>query len=90
MVLRFDFYQMGCNSVSKVTVDGANGIGGIKIKEMMKHLGDVMDVTACNDGSSGTLNEGVREVVCFIYCIPCKVSPVRLVRKLSIVVIYLQ
>lgn len=81
---------MGCSSVSKVTVDGANGVGGIKIKEMMKHLGDVIDVTACNDGSSGTLNEGVREAVCCIYCIPSEVSSMRLVRKLSIFVIYLQ
>lgn len=49
---------LGCRTVSKVTVDGANGIGGIKMKEMLTYLGDLMEVTVCNDGTTGVLNEG--------------------------------
>uniref|UniRef100_A0A3B3DSA0 Phosphoacetylglucosamine mutase n=1 Tax=Oryzias melastigma TaxID=30732 RepID=A0A3B3DSA0_ORYME len=37
-------------------VDGANGIGALKLREMMTHLNKGLQVTIFNDGSKGKLN----------------------------------
>ncbi|ELU04395.1 hypothetical protein CAPTEDRAFT_114915 [Capitella teleta] len=42
--------------VASLTVDGANGIGAPKMKEMMKHIGTILNVRIVNDGSTGKLN----------------------------------
>ncbi|XP_005089071.1 phosphoacetylglucosamine mutase [Aplysia californica] len=37
-------------------LDQANGVGALKMKEMCKFLGDGLEITSVNDGSSGKLN----------------------------------
>ena len=43
----------------KLTVDGANGIGALKMAQFKDHLESVLDVRVVNDGSSGKLNHMV-------------------------------
>lgn len=47
----------------RVWIDGANGIGALKMKEMMKSLGSLLQVVIFNDGSSGKLNHMVKPLV---------------------------
>lgn len=51
--------QLDCSSPATVTVDGANGVGAIKAKQLQKHLEGYLQMTVCNDGTNGILNEGV-------------------------------
>lgn len=39
-----------------LSLDGANGIGALKVKEMEKHLARELQISLCNDGSKGKLN----------------------------------
>ena len=39
-----------------MVLDGANGVGGLKIKKLQEHIGDSLTITVVNDGSSGKLN----------------------------------
>lgn len=43
------------NYVPSVVVDGANGVGAIKLKQMQQFLGNSLDITIINDGN-GKLN----------------------------------
>lgn len=43
----------------RLWIDGANGIGALKMKEMMNSLGNLLHVVIFNDGSSGKLNHMV-------------------------------
>ncbi|XP_013413352.1 phosphoacetylglucosamine mutase-like [Lingula anatina] len=40
----------------QLRLDGANGVGALKIKEMQKHLNNSLQIELFNDGSSGKLN----------------------------------
>lgn len=40
----------------KLLLDGANGIGALKMREMEPYLKSELQVELCNDGSSGRLN----------------------------------
>ena len=40
-----------------VKLDGANGVGALKVKMLAKQLKGTMSLVICNDGSSGKLNE---------------------------------
>ncbi|KAF6040363.1 PGM3 [Bugula neritina] len=45
------------NSITqKVTVDGSNGVGAMKVKELQAYLGDMLTVNPVFDGSTGVLN----------------------------------
>ena len=44
----------------ELLVDGANGVGGSKIKQLQRHIGDKLSITVVNDGSTGKLNFMVR------------------------------
>lgn len=37
-------------------MDGANGIGALKLREMERHLKKELQVSLCNDGTNGKLN----------------------------------
>ncbi|XP_053566456.1 phosphoacetylglucosamine mutase [Bombina bombina] len=39
-----------------LNVDGANGIGALKLKEMRRYLDSALSVQLCNDGAKGKLN----------------------------------
>lgn len=41
----------------EIKLDGANGVGALKIKELVKHLGDSLPIIVYNDGTTGKLNE---------------------------------
>ena len=41
----------------QIKLDGANGVGALKIKEQLKHLGDALPMIVYNDGFLGKLNE---------------------------------
>ena len=47
----------GKTEVPVIKLDGANGVGALKIKEMAKHLDSSLSIWVCNDGSTGKLNE---------------------------------
>lgn len=47
----------GKSGVPIIKLDGANGVGAVKIKEMAKHLCNSLSIWVCNDGSTGKLNE---------------------------------
>lgn len=47
----------GKTEVPVIKLDGANGVGALKIKEMAKHLDGSLSIWVCNDGSTGKLNE---------------------------------
>ena len=47
----------GRAEVSQIKLDGANGVGAGKIKELVKHLQGSLSIMVCNDGSTGKLNE---------------------------------
>ncbi|XP_077992363.1 phosphoacetylglucosamine mutase-like [Glandiceps talaboti] len=40
-----------------VFLDGANGVGALKVQQLMEHLNNTINVTVFNDGSQGKLNE---------------------------------
>ncbi|GAB1598725.1 phosphoacetylglucosamine mutase-like [Argonauta hians] len=40
----------------KLVVDAANGVGADKVKLLMHHLNDALDIKVCNDGTNGVLN----------------------------------
>ncbi|KAJ8025399.1 Phosphoacetylglucosamine mutase [Holothuria leucospilota] len=40
-----------------VTVDGANGVGALKVQQLRSILEGTLDITVCNDGTTGKLNE---------------------------------
>ena len=42
---------------SHVVVDGANGVGALKMSELAKHLNNVLPLSVLNDGSTGELNK---------------------------------
>lgn len=44
------------NYLSNIKLDGANGIGAIKIKLLQKYLGNTLNIELYNDGSKGKLN----------------------------------
>ena len=56
------FYIFFCQQSSngaykeKLTLDGANGVGGSKVKQLQEHIGDKLSITVVNDGSTGKLN----------------------------------
>lgn len=43
-------------------LDGANGVGALKMRQMLQHLQGLLSVNIFNDGSSGKLNDLVRSV----------------------------
>lgn len=47
----------GKTDVPVIKLDGANGVGALKIKEMAQHLNGTLSIWVCNDGSTGKLNE---------------------------------
>ncbi|XP_070541007.1 phosphoacetylglucosamine mutase-like isoform X2 [Ptychodera flava] len=42
---------------NEIFLDGANGVGALKVQQLLKHLDDALKITVCNDGSQGKLNE---------------------------------
>ncbi|XP_073482969.1 phosphoacetylglucosamine mutase isoform X1 [Aquarana catesbeiana] len=46
----------GCDEIRCLNVDGANGIGALKLKEMEQYLQSVLSIQFFNDGSKGKLN----------------------------------
>lgn len=54
-----------------VTVDCANGVGAGALQKMSEVIGkEVLDVTICNDSSSGILNDKVHFVIITCHPIP--------------------
>lgn len=47
----------GKTGVPMVKLDGANGVGALKVKMLAKQLKGTLSLVICNDGSSGKLNE---------------------------------
>lgn len=47
----------GKTGVPVVKLDGANGVGALKVKTLAKKLKGTLSLVICNDGSSGKLNE---------------------------------
>lgn len=47
----------GKTGVPVVKLDGANGVGALKVKMLAKKLKGTLSLVICNDGSSGKLNE---------------------------------
>ena len=47
----------GKTGVPVVKLDGANGVGALKIRKLVKYLQGTLSVEVYNDGSSGKLNE---------------------------------
>ena len=47
----------GEGKVTEIKLDGANGVGALKAKEMQQHLRASLPLTVCNDGFQGKLNE---------------------------------
>ena len=47
----------GKTGVPVVKLDGANGVGALKVKVLAKQLKGTLSLVICNDGSSGKLNE---------------------------------
>lgn len=45
------------SKIAVVNVDGANGVGALKMTEMAKHLQGLLPINVFNDGSNGELNE---------------------------------
>ena len=51
-------------------IDGANGVGGFKVKQLQEHIGDRLSITVVNDSSSGKLNSMVDYFsTCFVYLV---------------------
>ena len=44
-------------TLSPVIVDGANGVGALKMSELAKHLNNVLPLSVFNDGTAGELNK---------------------------------
>ncbi|PIK58568.1 putative phosphoacetylglucosamine mutase [Apostichopus japonicus] len=40
-----------------IIVDGANGVGALKIQQLLSFLKGTLDISVCNDGTTGKLNE---------------------------------
>ena len=40
----------------KLKLDGANGVGADRVKSLMSHIGDIVDIQVYNDGTTGKLN----------------------------------
>ena len=61
------FYLFSCQQSSngsykeELTLDGANGVGGSKVKLLKEHIGDKLSITVVNDSSTGKLNFMVRK-----------------------------
>ncbi|RDD37516.1 Phosphoacetylglucosamine mutase [Trichoplax sp. H2] len=49
--------QIGDQAKLGVKVDGANGVGADKIKQLQKYLGNSVNISVFNDGTSGKLND---------------------------------
>ncbi|XP_073244783.1 phosphoacetylglucosamine mutase-like [Porites lutea] len=47
----------GNTGVPVIKLDGANGVGALKVKMLAKQLKGTLSLVICNDGSSGKLNE---------------------------------
>lgn len=47
----------GKTGVPEIKLDGANGVGALKIKKFAKYLKGTLSIQVFNDGSSGKLNE---------------------------------
>lgn len=47
----------GKTGVPVVKLDGANGVGALKIRKLGRHLQGTLSLEVCNDGSNGKLNE---------------------------------
>ena len=46
---------------NQILLDGANGVGALKVMQFLNHLEtSLLNITVCNDGSNGKLNEMVR------------------------------
>ena len=64
----FIFYHTCVQETSKgqyedsVQVDGANGVGALKMREMLNHLGSSIKIDVQNDGTTGKLNHLVCSV----------------------------
>lgn len=60
----------GKSGVFIIKLDGVNGVGVVKIKEMVKYLRDFLFIWVCNDGFIGKFNEkcGV-DYVKFYQCV---------------------
>ena len=56
------FYIFSCQQNNngaykeELILDGANGVGGSKVKQLQEHIGDKLSITVANDGSPGKLN----------------------------------
>lgn len=48
--------QLHLISPHQVTVDGANGVGAMKSRELSKHVTELLNITTVFDGSDGVLN----------------------------------
>ena len=55
-------FQSDKSSFGKIKIDGANGIGALKVTRMLQDCDLVDYVTVTNDGSHGVLNH---KVSCF-------------------------
>ena len=52
------FCQQSSNGAYKqeLILDGANGVGGSKVRQLQEHIGDKLSITVVNGGSTGKLN----------------------------------
>lgn len=48
---------LGKIDVLVIKLDGVNGVGVLKIKEMVQYLNDIFFIWVCNDGLIGKFNE---------------------------------
>nr|XP_054766449.1 phosphoacetylglucosamine mutase-like [Lytechinus pictus] len=43
---------------NQILLDGANGVGALKVMQFLNHMeSSILNITVCNDGSNGKLNE---------------------------------
>ena len=47
----------------KLKLDGANGVGADRVKSLMSHIGDIVDIQVYNDGTTGKLNYMVSTII---------------------------
>ena len=53
----FSYQQSSKGAYRKeLVLDGANGVGGSKVKQLHDHIRDKLSITVVNDGSTGKLN----------------------------------
>ena len=52
---------MVSDSKPVMRLDAANGVGAGRVVDLLEHIGDIMNIEVCNDGSHGKLNHMVNE-----------------------------